>query len=137
MSLIDFKLDGYDYLTFFIGVLAVIAFFYVMITLGGLPGKLAEKRKHPHADSVKLGGWIGLFTVFPWIHALMWAYHDSLTIDIRKLPKESQIKPGPAGDSGAVGDGPEVAPILMARTDEQSSGIAAAPAKSGGPEGVA
>ncbi|WP_428522190.1 DUF3302 domain-containing protein [Roseibium sp.] len=92
MNLIDFKLDGYDYLTFLIGVLAVIAFFYVMITLGGLPGKLAEKRKHPHAESVKLGGWIGLFTVFPWIHALMWSYHDSLTIDIRKLPKGAEIK---------------------------------------------
>lgn len=99
MGLIDFKLDGYDYLTFFIGVLAVIAFFYVMITLGGLPGKLAEKRKHPHADSVKLGGWIGLFTVFPWIHALMWAYHDSLTIDIRKLPKGGEITPEPDGDT--------------------------------------
>lgn len=136
MSLIDFKLDGYDYLTFFIGVLAVIAFFYVMITLGGLPGKLAKKRKHPHADSVKLGGWIGLFTVFPWIHALMWAYHDSLTIDIRKLPKESQIKTGPAGDGGA-GDGPETAPILMAGTNEKPTGAAEAAAKSGDPEGTA
>jgi hypothetical protein len=35
-----------------------------MITLGGLPGKLAEKRNHLHAESVKLGGWISLFTIF-------------------------------------------------------------------------
>ncbi len=87
MGLIDFELDAYDYLTFAILLLVVIAFFYVMVTLGGLPGKLAEKRNHPHADSVKLGGWIGLFTFFPWIHALIWAYHDSLTVDVRKLPK--------------------------------------------------
>lgn len=92
MDLIDFKLDGYDYATFLILLLVVIAFFYAMVTLGGLPGKLAEKRKHPHADSVKLGGWIGLFTVFPWIHALIWAYHDSLTIDVRKLPKDMREK---------------------------------------------
>ncbi|WP_281926667.1 DUF3302 domain-containing protein [Roseibium album] len=93
MDLIDFKLDGYDYATFLILLLVVIAFFYAMITLGGLPGKLAEKRKHPHAESVKLGGWIGLFTVFPWIHALIWAYHDSLTIDVRKLPKDMRDTP--------------------------------------------
>lgn len=105
MGLIDFELDRYDYLTFVIGVFAVIAFFYVMITLGGLPGKLAKKRKHPHADSVKLGGWIGLFTVFPWIHALMWAYHDSLTIDIRKLPKGAEIKPEPDGEASNAADG--------------------------------
>ena len=90
MDLIDFKLDGYDYATFLILLLVVIAFFYAMVTLGGLPGKLAEKRKHPHAESVKLGGWIGLFTVFPWIHALIWAYHDSLTVDVRKLPKDER-----------------------------------------------
>ena len=87
MGLIDFELDKYDYLTFVILLAVVIAFFYAMITLGGLPGKLAEKRNHPHAESVKLGGWIGLFTVFPWIHALIWAYHDSMTVDVRKLPK--------------------------------------------------
>jgi len=87
MSLIDFELDKYDYLTFVILLAVVIAFFYAMVTLGGLPGKLAEKRNHPHAESVKLGGWIGLFTVFPWIHALIWAYHDSMTVDVRRLPK--------------------------------------------------
>lgn len=97
MGLIDFELDGYDYLTFVILLLIIIAFFYAMITLGGLPGKLAEKRNHPHAESVKLGGWIGLFTVFPWFHALMWAYHDSMTVDIRKLPKGGEIK-GPPED---------------------------------------
>lgn len=102
MSLIDFELDHYDYLTFVILILVVIAFFYVMVTLGGLPGKLAEKRNHPHAESVKLGGWIGLFTVFPWIHALIWAYHDSMTVDVRKLPKNTDMEPedGTAREAG-------------------------------------
>ena len=124
MNLIDFKLDSYDYLTFLIGVLAVIAFFYVMITLGGLPGKLAEKRKHPHAESVKLGGWIGLFTVFPWIHALMWSYHDSLTIDIRKLPKGGEIK---TNEGTRVG-GPETlsaTPALSSASDVSEAQVSA------------
>lgn len=101
MSLIDFELDGYDYLTFVILLVVVIAFFYAMITLGGLPGKLAKSRNHPHAESVKLGGWIGLFTVFPWIHALIWAYHDSVTVDVRKLPGQGEGEPF----AGKVQDG--------------------------------
>ena len=86
MELITGPLDGYDYLTFAFAIVAVVAGFYALIQIGGLPGKLAERRHHPHAESVKIVGWIGLFTVFPWIHALIWAYHDSLTIDIRKFP---------------------------------------------------
>ncbi|TYC53604.1 DUF3302 domain-containing protein [Rhodobacterales bacterium] len=65
MGLIDFDLDIYDYATFIVLFLVVVVFFFIMITLGDLPGKLAERRNHPHAESVKLGGWIGLFTVFP------------------------------------------------------------------------
>ncbi|MCV0429218.1 MAG: DUF3302 domain-containing protein [Roseibium sp.] len=120
MSLIDFKLDVYDYATFLLLLVIVIAFFYAMITLGGLPGKLAEKRKHPHAESVKLGGWIGLFTVFPWIHALIWAYHDSLTIDVRKLPGDMKEKNG-------VGETPET-------TGKLEAGLGSATAEEVAPE---
>lgn len=117
MSLIDFELDTYDYLTFLLLLLLAIAFFYVMVTLGGLPGKLAEKRNHPHAESVKLGGWIGLFTVFPWIHALIWAYHDSLTIDIRKAPGKAEGGPD-------AGDQAEVTPVLSGEAKETATGPA-------------
>jgi hypothetical protein len=136
MNLIDFKLDAYDYLTFLIGVLAVIAFFYVMITLGGLPGKLAEKRKHPHAESVKLGGWIGLFTVFPWIHALMWSYHDSLTIDIRKLPKGGQIKTNADAEDGG-GDILSATPALSGASDETEAQVGKQPEEQPKPGGAA
>jgi len=119
MDLIDFDLDAYDYLTFVILLLVIIAFFYVMVTLGGLPGKLAEKRNHPHAESVKLGGWIGLFTIFPWIHALIWAYHDSMTVDIRKMPRggrdaldpeKAEVEDGPLEATPAPASSPDPAP---------------------------
>jgi hypothetical protein len=89
-GLITGPLDGYDYLTFVILLIAVIAGFYIIIQIGGLPGKLAERRHHPHAETVKILGWVGLFTALPWIHALIWAFHDSLTIDIRKIPEREQ-----------------------------------------------
>lgn len=88
MHLLDWTLTKYDYWTFAFLVVAIVAFFYALIQIGGLPGKIAERRNHPHAEAVKLVGWIGLFTVFPWIHAIIWAVHDGLTIDVRSLPKE-------------------------------------------------
>ncbi|WP_298985309.1 DUF3302 domain-containing protein [uncultured Roseibium sp.] len=130
MGLIDFELDGYDYLTFGILILVVIAFFYVMVTLGGLPGKLAEKRNHPHAESVKLGGWIGLFTVFPWIHALIWAYHDSMTVDVRKLPKNADIETED-GNAPQAGETPAAAGVSAEPQKSSPAG------KSSSPEGGA
>lgn len=88
MPLIDWSLTKYDYWTFAFLVVAIVAFFYILIQVGGLPGKIAERRNHPHAEAVKIVGWIGLFTVFPWIHAIIWSIHDSMTVDIRSMPKE-------------------------------------------------
>lgn len=88
MHLIDWSLTKYDYWTFAFLVVAIVAFFYILIQIGGLPGKIAERRHHPHAESVKIVGWIGLFTVFPWIHAIIWAIHDSMTVDVRTMPKD-------------------------------------------------
>jgi Protein of unknown function (DUF3302) len=107
MDIVTGPLDGYDYLTFVFLVLAIIAFFYAVIQIGGLPGKLAERRNHPHAESVKIVGWIGLFTVFPWIHALIWAYHDSLTIDVRKFPGLARTDPAPEGTEVPAGSDEE------------------------------
>jgi hypothetical protein len=121
MGLIDFDLDAYDYLTFVILLGGVIALFYVMVTLGGLPGKLAEQRKHPHAESVKLGGWIGLFTVFPWFHALMWAYHDSMTVDIRKMPKGASLEGEP--ETGADSEALEATPVPKSVQEPETEAV--------------
>lgn len=86
MGFVDWKLTGYDYLTFAFLLLLIIVFFYVLIQLGSLPGKIAERRNHPHAEAVKITGWIGLFTVFPWIHAIIWSMHEATLVDVRTMP---------------------------------------------------
>ena len=86
MHLVDWSLTRWDYLTFAFLLVLIIAFFYVLIQLGSLPGKIAERRNHPHADAVKITGWIGLFTVFPWIHAIIWAMHEATLVDVRTMP---------------------------------------------------
>ena len=79
-------IDIYTYLMFAFLLVAIIAFFSIIIWFLGLPGKIAIERRHPHAETVKLMGWAGALAVVPWIHAFIWAYHDSMTIDIRRFP---------------------------------------------------
>ncbi len=106
MDLITGPLDIYDYLTFLFLLVAIIAFFLLLIFILGLPGKIAERRDHPHAESVKVMGWAGFLAVIPWIHALIWAFHDSLTIDVRKLPEGEGAETQKALD--AIGAKPAV-----------------------------
>ncbi|WP_419906850.1 DUF3302 domain-containing protein [Hoeflea sp.] len=124
MHLIDFPITGYDYLTFLFLVVLIVVFFYVIIQLGSLPGKIAERRNHPHAEAVKIVGWIGLFTIFPWIHAIIWALHEATLVDVRSMP-DSDIDlegqratvygvPLPSGPAKKV----DVAEVHSAQQDE-------------------
>ncbi len=89
-ALIPWPLDVYTYLMFAFLLVAIITFFAIVIWFLGLPGKIAIERRHPHAETVKIMGWAGGLAVVPWIHAFIWAFHDSLTIDIRRFPKEEE-----------------------------------------------
>lgn len=90
MDLLSSPLDKYDYMmgaALLLGLAAVMA---VILFLMGLPGRIAIKRGHPHAEAVRLMGWMGFLAVVPWVHAFMWAFHDSATVDIRRLPDEER-----------------------------------------------
>ncbi len=86
----ELTIDSYDILTLIVLIILAVAFMAIVIFIGGLPGKIAMRRRHPHAETVKLLGWLGFLAVIPWIHAFIWAFHDSLTIDIRRFPKEEE-----------------------------------------------
>ena len=83
-------LDFYDYVTFLALLIILIGFTVLFIWFISLPGKIAIKRKHPHAEAVRLMGNLGFLGAVPWVHALMWAIHDSVTVDIRRFPEEEQ-----------------------------------------------
>jgi hypothetical protein len=80
----------YDWLMLLFLIVAIVAGFAIILYILALPGKIAISRNHPHAETVKLLGYIGALPVFPWIHALIWAFHDSVTIDIRRFPRQTQ-----------------------------------------------
>ncbi len=64
-----------DILTFVVFAILIAAAIFVIVKLGGLPGKLARQRSHPQADAINVAGWLGLFTVgVVWVLAMVWAF---------------------------------------------------------------
>jgi hypothetical protein len=48
---------------------------YLLVMLGGLPGRIAIERHHRQADAIRIMGWLGLLTGgIVWVAALVWAY---------------------------------------------------------------
>jgi hypothetical protein len=90
MGLLGRPLDNWDYLTFAAGILLIVAIMALLLFLMGLPGRIAIKRNHPHAESVNIMGWMGFLAVVPWVHAFQWAFHDSVTVDLRRFPKDER-----------------------------------------------
>jgi len=68
-------MTGLDYFTFVVLAVLIGAGIWIVILLGGLPGKLAAKRGHPQADAIRVAGWLGLLTLgVLWPFALIWAF---------------------------------------------------------------
>src|SRR5215510_3561298 len=100
-------IDVYDIVAFvlFGGILAVTV--QVVVTLGSLPGRIAQKRDHPQAAAIAIASWLGLATLVLgavvasgaeaisltamgclWPLALVWAYLKP--IGVRFPPAEPQ-----------------------------------------------
>jgi hypothetical protein len=56
-------MDIYDIVAFvlFGGIVAVMV--QVVVTLGSLPGRIAQKRDHPQAAAITIASWLGLATL--------------------------------------------------------------------------
>lgn len=59
---------------FLIIVALIAAAVFLVIDLARLPGEIAARRGHPHADAVRIAGLIGIFTGILWVLALIWAH---------------------------------------------------------------
>ncbi len=59
---------------FLVLIFSVAAAVFVIVVLGGLPGKIARQRGHHQAEAIAVCGWAGLITGVFWLVALVWAY---------------------------------------------------------------
>ena len=87
-TLLGFKPDIWDFLTFLALAVAVLGGLSALVWLAGLPGRIAIARKHPDAEAVKLLGYCGFLPVVPWIQAFVWAFKPTDIVDIRRFPRE-------------------------------------------------
>ncbi|MBN9690212.1 MAG: DUF3302 domain-containing protein [Verrucomicrobia bacterium] len=87
-TLLGFKIDFWDYATFAVLALLVLAGLISLVWLAGLPGRIAIARKHPDAEAVQMMGYAGFLAAIPWIQAFIWAFKPTDIVDIRRLPRE-------------------------------------------------
>jgi hypothetical protein len=85
-SLLGFKLDFWDFATFAVLMVCVVAGLVSVVWLAGLPGRIAIARRHPDAEAVKLMGYAGFLPLVPWIQAFIWAFKPTEIVDIRRFP---------------------------------------------------
>jgi hypothetical protein len=68
---------GDPFLSYFaLGLLIFVGvtIFYGIIAIHDIPAKIAEKRRHPHADAIHAAGWVSLFTLHVlWPFLWIWA----------------------------------------------------------------
>lgn len=64
-----------DVFALFVLAMLLITVIAVIGVLGALPGRIARNRRHPQADAIAVGGWVGLlFFGVLWPLVLIWAY---------------------------------------------------------------
>lgn len=71
-------LDFFDYMAF--AVFGIITFIFVslVVVIGSLPGKIADRRNHPQAKAIKVAAWTSLLTLGAlWPIAFVWAFTDA------------------------------------------------------------
>jgi uncharacterized membrane protein len=85
-------MTGIDYFAWFVLIVIVVSVVWVFVALAKLPGQIAAKNKHPHADAINAAGWLGMLLSLGvfwlsviWALAVVW----------------SRMKPVESGESDA------------------------------------
>lgn len=83
---VDHQLTALDYVA--LGVLVFIAAILVgvFVFLGGWPGRVATKRRHPYTSAVSIGGWVTLVAggvLYPIV--LIWAFAGSTDAEVEQV----------------------------------------------------
>jgi hypothetical protein len=57
------QFDFFDYMAFVVFGVITFLFASVVVLIGSLPGKIAERRNHPQAKAINVASWISLLTL--------------------------------------------------------------------------
>jgi hypothetical protein len=74
-------IDIFDIIAFVVFAVLIVAVVIIVVSLGQLPGRIAEKRGHPQAAAINVASWLGLATGgVLWVIALIWAFLKPVSI---------------------------------------------------------
>jgi uncharacterized protein DUF3302 len=84
-SLLALEVGFWDYITFAVLFVCLVLFLAFLVSLAGLPGKIAIARKHADAEAVKIMGYAGFLPLVPWIQAFVWAFKHANEFETKYL----------------------------------------------------
>ena len=91
-------MTGFDIAAWFVLLLLAALCIAAVVLLGSLPGIVANKRNHPYADAIMVGGWATLLVgVVLWPVVLMWAFCPDLV-----SPTRQRVSSTAANNEGEV-----------------------------------
>lgn len=68
-------IDTFDILAFIVFGVLLVAGVVVVVTLGSLPGRIAQQRGYPQLAAIAVAGWLGVATLgLLWPLAFLWAF---------------------------------------------------------------
>ena len=62
--------------------IVVVAVIGVVVALAIVPGRIAQRRKHPQMDAIRVTGYFGILIAPLWVLAFIWAYTRSGTLEV-------------------------------------------------------
>ena len=81
-------IDVLDVMAFAVFAVLLAVAVVLFVSLGQLPGRVAQQRGHPQAAAITVTGWLGMLLPVLWPLALIWAF-------LRPLAPETQQEARP------------------------------------------
>jgi Protein of unknown function (DUF3302) len=91
-------IDVFDIFAFVVFGVLLVAAVIVVVTLGSLPGQIAQKRGHPQVAAITVASWLGVATAgILWPLALVWAFLKPSAVGPPVREEQPDGREGPAG----------------------------------------
>jgi ABC-type dipeptide/oligopeptide/nickel transport system permease component len=85
-------IDAFDIIAFAVFAVLLAVAVILVVTLGQLPGQVAQKRGHPQAAAINVTGWLGVVVPPLWLIALIWAFLRPIAI-VSSGGEEKEARP--------------------------------------------
>src|SRR5262245_19294396 len=109
-------IDAFDIFAFVVFAVIAAAAVIIVVTLGQLPGQIAERRGHPQAAAINVASWLGVATLgVLWPIALIWAFLKPISAVVST--------PAEPGTPATLGSDPQQLAQVQARVHSLEAAV--------------